>query len=176
MCHLKVRAKIEGIERLLPGIDSLAVVSTRPHLLGFDIRRNVSLKVSRLRVLFGPQTDLAVAVTRCPSLLTMSSHTAAGKLEKLQEALPSGLDARYGGGGGEEVERHAYSMPPLLRAQRFVVLLRGSISTKLALGSWCGHPLRITLPCQPFVPLQKLVDTKTSSSLAPKRRCRPQRG
>lgn len=92
--RLKVRAKIEGIERLLPGIDSLAVVSTRPHLLGFDIRRNVSLKVSRLRVLFGPQTDLAVAVTRCPSLLTMSSHTAAGKLEKLQEALPSGLDAR----------------------------------------------------------------------------------
>ena len=118
--RLKVRAKIEGIERLLPGIDSLAVVSTRPHLLGFDIRRNVSLKVSRLRVLFGPQTDLAVAVTRCPSLLTMSSHTAAGKLEKLQEALPSGLDARYRGKGGRSEKSISPTSPTQCHYQQKV--------------------------------------------------------
>lgn len=100
-----MRAKIRGFERLLPGMDSLAVVGARPHLLGFDVRRNVSPKVSRLRVLLGPETDLAVAVARCPSLLTMSSGTAAGKLDKLQEALPAGLDARCAidsvGVGGE---------------------------------------------------------------------------
>lgn len=33
-------------------------------------------------------------MTRCPSLLTLSSETAARKVEELQEALPPGLDAR----------------------------------------------------------------------------------
>lgn len=93
-----MRGKIDGLERLLPGLDSLAVVRSRPHLLGFDVRRNVSRKVSLLRQVLGPEVDLAVAVTRCPSLLTMSSSTAAGKLEKLQAALPSSLDARCGFG------------------------------------------------------------------------------
>lgn len=153
---------------MLPGIDSLAVVSTRPHLLGFDIRRNVSLKVSRLRVLFGPQTDLAVAVTRCPSLLTMSSHTAAGKLEKLQEALPAGLDARYGGGGGGDArETCALNVPPLLPAQRFVVLLRGynayTRNWHLVAGvdTASGHAAVSTL-----VLLQKLVNSNSISSIS----------
>eukprot|EP00903_Cladosiphon_okamuranus_P014829 g13732.t1 len=113
-----VRAKIEGLEELLPGMDALAVVSSRPHLLGFSVRQNVSLKVSGLRALMKPEraepeeswheqhrhqrrqasaragSDLAAAVTRCPSLLTLSSETAARKVEELQEALPPGLDAR----------------------------------------------------------------------------------
>lgn len=46
-----MQAKIEGLEDLLPGVDGLAVVSSRPQLLGFDVWRNVSLKVSRLREL-----------------------------------------------------------------------------------------------------------------------------
>ncbi|CAN0275348.1 unnamed protein product, partial [Ectocarpus fasciculatus] len=119
-----VRAKIEGLEALLPGMDGLALVGSRPHLLGFDVRRNVSLKVSRLRELMTDQSlqqqqqrrgqqqgrgrqetsamangadasdDLVAAVARCPSLLTLSSDTSMRKVEKLQEALPSGLDAR----------------------------------------------------------------------------------
>lgn len=52
----KVRAKIEGLEALLPGMDGLALVGSRPHLLGFDVRRNVSLKVSRLRELMMDQS------------------------------------------------------------------------------------------------------------------------
>lgn len=32
-------------------MDGLAVVSSRPHLLGFSVRQNVSLKVSGLRAL-----------------------------------------------------------------------------------------------------------------------------
>lgn len=51
----QVRAKIEGLEALLPGMDGLAVVSSRPHLLGFSVRRNVSLKVSGLRALMKHQ-------------------------------------------------------------------------------------------------------------------------
>lgn len=47
----KIRAKIKGLEELLPGMDGLAVVSSRPHLLGFSVRQNVSLKVSGLRAL-----------------------------------------------------------------------------------------------------------------------------
>lgn len=90
----QVRRKLDGLERLLPGLDSLAVVGSRPILLGFDIRKNLTGKVLRLRTLLSPQTDLAVAVTRCPSLLTMGSRSVARKLEKLQEALPSELDAR----------------------------------------------------------------------------------
>ncbi|CBJ26875.1 conserved unknown protein [Ectocarpus siliculosus] len=118
-----VRAKIEGLEALLPGMDGLALVGSRPHLLGFDVRRNVSLKVSRLRELMMDQSlppqqrrgqqpgrgqqetsnmangtdasdDLVAAVARCPSLLTLSSDTSMRKVEKLQEALPSGLVAR----------------------------------------------------------------------------------
>eukprot|EP00752_Nemacystus_decipiens_P014387 g12797.t1 len=114
-----VRAKIKGLEELLPGMDGLAVVSSRPHLLGFSVRQNVSLKVSSLRALMkreraGPEesrqeqpeqhqqhqalatagSDLAAAVARCPSLLTLSSETAARKVEELQEVLPPGLDAR----------------------------------------------------------------------------------
>ncbi|CAN0550953.1 unnamed protein product, partial [Ectocarpus sp. 12 AP-2014] len=38
--------------------------------------------------------DLVAAVARCPSLLTLSSDTSMRKVEKLQEALPSGLVAR----------------------------------------------------------------------------------
>ncbi|CAM9640263.1 unnamed protein product [Ectocarpus sp. 12 AP-2014] len=111
-----VRAKVEGLEALLPGMDGLALVGSRPHVLGFDVRRNVSLKVSRLRELMmdrslpqqrrGQQEtstmadgadasdDLVAAVARCPSLLTLSSDTSMRKVEKLQEALPSGLVAR----------------------------------------------------------------------------------
>lgn len=51
-----MRAKIEGLEALLPGMDGLALVGSRPHLLGFDVRRNVSLKVSRLRELMMDQS------------------------------------------------------------------------------------------------------------------------
>ncbi|CAM9162240.1 unnamed protein product [Scytosiphon promiscuus] len=148
-----VQAKIEGLEDLLPGVDGLAVVSSRPQLLGFDVWRNVSLKVSTLRELMtrarvrqgpilprhkqqrqqpqqpqqeqgqegmhqdGPRAegqrrrgrgrrritlpsdstasdDLAAAVTRCPSLLTLSSDTTMRKVQEFQAALPSGLDAR----------------------------------------------------------------------------------
>lgn len=97
----QVRGKIERLERLLPGVDGLAVVSSRPQLLGFDVRTTVARKVSRLREILGLQADIAVAVARCPSLLTMSSENAAGKLEKLQEALPSALEARCVFNSGE---------------------------------------------------------------------------
>lgn len=85
---------MDDLERLLPGLDSLALVSSRPQLLGLDIRGNAARKISRLYQLLGPKTDLTDVVVRCPSLLGMNSATIADKLEKLQNVLPPGLDAR----------------------------------------------------------------------------------
>ena len=90
----QLRVKLEGLERLLTGLDAAALVRSRPSLLGFNVRTNLSTKVSRLRALLGPDVDLSTAVARCPSLLSMGSTTVAAKVKTLQESLPPGLDAR----------------------------------------------------------------------------------
>lgn len=76
------------------------------------------------------------AVARCPSLLTLSSDTSMRKVEKLQEALPSGVDARWvvsrcrlqwGACGGRERGRRRENACEEVEGEDWVALL----------SSWC---------------------------------------
>lgn len=91
-----MQLKIECLERVLPGTNGAAIIASKPHLLGFNVRNSILSKVLKLRVLMGPEADLSWMVTRCPPLLTMSSRTVEAKVEMLQNSLPPGLSARWG--------------------------------------------------------------------------------